>query len=110
MTERSQLVVCFPWVSELAWCFCWVGHWLGFLGFSTEFNFAVNEGLLGFGPNSRGTQRARCFPLPGLSIVRGRGDGAAWVWGGQGESRKKCHKASGCSHFDASTRKMGAGR
>src|ERR1035437_1439495 len=89
----------------MAWGFCWVGHWLGFLGFvgfSTESNIVVNEGLLGFGPNSRGTQRARCFPLPGLSIVRDEemvrhGSGAD-----KASRERGVIKASGCSYFDAS--------
>ena len=91
----------------MAWCFCWEGHWLGFGGFSAESNIVVNEGLLGFGPNSRGTQRARCFPLPGLSIVRDEemvrhGSGAD-----KASRERGVIKASGCSYFDASTTSVG---
>lgn len=60
MTERTQLSVYFQWVHVFVELFWWVGDWLGFLGFvgiDVARNFVVNEGLLGFGGDFRGTRR-----------------------------------------------------
>ena len=39
---------------------------VGFIGFSAETDFIVNEGVLGFGPNSRVTlRRSQDCPVPG---------------------------------------------